>query len=75
MLKTTKLTCGNCQLICWGDPKLTKENYQLLTNSGCVIQKENGEILVLPPDGAEKTFRTMDSKHQKLYFRELHRSK
>jgi len=38
MLKTTKLTCGNYQLICWGDPKLTKENYQILTNSGCVIQ-------------------------------------
>ncbi len=75
MLKTTKLTCGNCQLICWGDPKLTKENYKILTNSGCVIQKEDGEILVLPPVDAEKTFRAMDSKHQKLYFRELRRSK
>lgn len=47
----------------------------MLTNSGCVIQKENGEILVLPPDDAEKIFSAMDSKYQKLYFRELRRSK
>ncbi len=75
MLLNTKLTCGNCQLICWGDPKETKENYRILTNSGCVIQKENGEIAVFPPEEAEKVFEAMDLKHQRLYYKELSRVK
>ena len=71
MIKNTKLTCGNCQLICSGDLNLTKENYRLLINSGCVIQKESGEILVLPPEKAEKEFKKMSPKHQRLYYKKL----
>lgn len=71
MIKETKLTCGNCQLICWGDPKETAENYRILTNSGCVLQKENGEIIVLPPEEANKAFSEMNPKHQKLYFKDI----
>ncbi|TFG18536.1 MAG: hypothetical protein EU533_07660 [Promethearchaeota archaeon] len=73
MIKETKLTCGNCQLICWGDPKETAENYRILTNSGCVLQKENGEIIVLPPEDADKLFSKMPLKHQKLYYKEFGR--
>jgi epoxyqueuosine reductase QueG len=63
-----QLTCGSCNIICWGDPKETAENYKLLTNSGCVIQKENGEMIVLPADEAEKTFNEMSPGHQSLYY-------
>jgi len=73
MIKDTKLTCGNCQLICWGDTKETKENFNILINSGWLIQKENGEITVLPTDEAKKEFEKMSPKHQKLYFREFKR--
>ena len=65
-----KLTCGNCQIICWADTKETAENYRLLTNSGCVIQKENGELMVLPPDEAKEEFDKMNPKHKHLYYKD-----
>lgn len=75
MIENVKLTCGNCQLICWGDPKETKQNYNLLTNSGCVIQKEDGEIMILPPEKADKVFNAMAPKHKRLYYKEIKRAK
>jgi hypothetical protein len=75
MIKETKLTCGNCQLICWGDPKETAENYRILTNSGCVLQKENGDIIVLPHEEAELEFNKMNPKHQRLYYKEINKKK
>jgi epoxyqueuosine reductase len=62
-----RLTCGNCQIICWGDREETRENYRLLKSSGCVVQGEKGEIEVLPPDEAEKAFRRLDPDHRELY--------
>jgi len=64
-IKNTTLTCGNCQLICWGDPKETAENYKILTNSGCVIQKKNRELIVLPTDEAKEMFDAMGGKHKR----------
>ena len=75
MIEDVKLTCGNCQLICWGNPKETKENYNILTNSGCVIQKEDGKIVILPPEKAEEVFNAIDRKHKRLYYKEIRRSK
>ena len=75
MINETKLTCGNCQLICWGDPKETAENYRILTNSGCVVQKENGDIVVLPPKEADEVFNKMDPKHKRLYYKEIRKKK
>ncbi len=72
---TIRLTCGNCQLICWGDPKETAENYRILTNSGCVIQRENGDIEVLPPEEAEKAFDAMKPDHKKFYYKAYKRVK
>ena len=62
-----RLTCGMCQKICWGNDEDTKKNYELLINSGCVVQKPDGEILVLPPDKAQKVFDEFPRKHKKLY--------
>jgi epoxyqueuosine reductase len=61
------LTCGLCQNICSGDPKETAENYKLLINSGCVIQKPNGDILTLPSEEADKLFNSFPIEHKKLY--------
>ncbi|MCP4760207.1 MAG: epoxyqueuosine reductase [archaeon] len=60
-------TCGNCNLICSGDPKETAKNYKILRNSGCVIQHEDGRFEVLPPEEAEIAFNKMSEKHRKLY--------
>jgi len=62
-----RLTCGNCGIMCFGDKDKTRENYRLLTNAGCVIQREDGEILVLPSDEAAKVFEEMDGKHKRMY--------
>jgi len=48
------LTCGNCQLICFGDPKQTKENYNLLINSGCSILNKDGTLEIVSPELAKK---------------------
>ncbi len=48
------LTCGNCQLICWGNKEDTAENYRILTNSGCVVTNSKGENVILPAEEAEK---------------------
>lgn len=48
------LTCGNCQLICWGNHDETSENYRILTNSGCVLTKDNGDILIVSNEEADE---------------------
>ncbi|MFB0564012.1 MAG: epoxyqueuosine reductase [Candidatus Lokiarchaeia archaeon] len=61
------ITCGMCQNICWGSEEDTRENYRLLTNSGCVLQRENGNIIVLPPDEAQKVFDEFPPEHRRKY--------
>lgn len=62
------MTCGNCQIVCFGDKKETAKNLKLLHNSGCVIQRPDGELFAVAPDEAEKIFKEMDDKHQRLYY-------
>lgn len=62
-----RLTCGICNYICFGNREETQENYRLLTSSGCVIQREDGEKVVLPPDEAAEAFEKMPPEHRALY--------
>jgi epoxyqueuosine reductase QueG len=62
-----RLTCANCQLICWGDKEDTLENYRLLTGSGCVIQSEDGDVEVLPCEDAARAFERLPGAHKCLY--------
>ena len=48
------LTCGNCQLICSGNHDETAENYRILTNSGCVVTKENGDNIIVSSEEANE---------------------
>jgi epoxyqueuosine reductase QueG len=61
------MTCGNCQMICWGDKKETAKNLKLLQGSGCVLQKPDGDLLALPADEAREEFEKMDPDHRRLY--------
>jgi epoxyqueuosine reductase QueG len=61
------LTCGNCQIVCWGDREQTRENMRLLKSSGCVIQRESGDIDVLPSKEAAQVLDDMPEAHKKLY--------
>jgi epoxyqueuosine reductase len=62
-----RLTCGICNYVCFGNKDETLENYRLLTSSGCVIQRENGEKIVMPPEGAVEEFEKMPTEHRALY--------
>ncbi|MHA1359181.1 MAG: epoxyqueuosine reductase [Candidatus Helarchaeota archaeon] len=62
MIKNTTLTCGNCQLVCWGDPEETAINYRILTSSGCVLKDENGNLIVLNPENARKMFEELQKR-------------
>jgi epoxyqueuosine reductase QueG len=62
-----RLTCGCCQIVCAADKKARTENYKLLRDSGCVIQRVNGDIEVLPAEEAAKAFEKMDPAHKRLY--------
>ncbi len=61
------LTCGNCQLICWGDKEKTKENLKILQGSGCILQKPDGELYALPASKAEPAFTAMKPEQRALY--------
>ncbi|MHA1266867.1 MAG: epoxyqueuosine reductase [Candidatus Helarchaeota archaeon] len=65
--KKIRITCGMCQKVCFGNLEENRKNYELLVKSGCVIQKPDGEILVLPPEEAERRFAEFPRAHRKLY--------
>jgi len=56
IFKFTNLSCGNCQMICWGDPEQTAENYRILVNSGCTIRDDEGYVEVRNCDEAKKYY-------------------
>ncbi len=62
-----KLTCGNCQIVCFGDREQTAENLELLHGSGCVLQRPDGSLYALPADEAARTFERLDEDFRRLY--------
>jgi len=62
-----QLTCGNCNIVCAGNPKETAKNYKILVNSGCVIQREDGSIEVYPPEKAKEELEKMPLERQSWY--------
>lgn len=61
------LTCGNCQLICWGDKKETAENMRILQKGGCIVQQPDGSVEALPQEEAEAAFSKLEPEHRELY--------
>lgn len=60
-------SCGMCQLVCFGDKKETAYNHKLLTQSGCVVQEPDGNLLILSPEEAKKKLEEMPEEHAALY--------
>lgn len=60
-------TCGNCQLICVPDPKERKKRYQMLINSGVVIQHSDGSLERVAPEKAKRYTANMDPETRALY--------
>lgn len=62
-----QLTCGNCQLICAGNPKETAARYKTLVNSGCIVQREDGSVEAFPPVKAKEEFEKLPLRNQRFY--------
>jgi len=62
-----ELTCGHCQLICHPDKSVRKERYKMLTESGVIIQDQNGKREAVSPEEAKKRLRAMDPEQRALY--------
>ena len=65
--ETIYMTCGNCQILCFGDKKETAKNLKMLHKSGCVLQRPDGSLYTMPPDEAAIVFEEMDPERKKLY--------
>jgi len=61
------MTCGNCQIVCWGERQETARNLKLLHTSGCVIQRPDGSLLALPADEAAREFQRLEPERRALY--------
>jgi epoxyqueuosine reductase QueG len=60
-------TCGNCQLVCFGDHDETMKNLKMLRRSGCVVQQPDGSLEALPAAAAARAFAELDPAHRKKY--------
>ncbi len=65
--KKVYLTCGTCQIICWGNEAETRENHRLLTDSGCVLQREDGSLEACPAEQAAEEFARLEPAFRALY--------
>jgi epoxyqueuosine reductase QueG len=60
-------TCGNCQLICHPERDERKRRYKLLTESGVVVQHEDGRLEAVAPDIAEKYVSELPDPKRAMY--------
>lgn len=61
------ITCGMCQLICFGDKKENAKNYKLLSKSGCAVQEPDGTLVILSAEEAQEKLNAMPQEHSALY--------
>lgn len=54
MRKKLLLTCGNCQLVCHPNKEVRRRRHKLLLESGVVVQREDGCLVALPPEEAQR---------------------
>jgi epoxyqueuosine reductase QueG len=62
-----ELTCGNCQLICHPDKEIRKKRYQMLTQSGVIVENSDGSREAVSPAEAKKRLAAMDPATRALY--------
>lgn len=67
MKKKLYLTCGNCQLICTPEREERKRRFKSLTESGVVIQNQDGSLDVLSPQAANERMASLPANSRVLY--------
>ncbi len=69
LMPSTKVyqTCGNCQLICHPDKSVRKQRYKMLTESGVVVQHEDGSLERMSSQDAVHFIAKLPAERKKLY--------
>jgi hypothetical protein len=67
MKKKLYLTCGNCQLICAPERDERKRRFKSLTESGLVIQNQDGSLEVLSQQNAKERIESLPLNIRALY--------
>jgi hypothetical protein len=62
-----ELTCCHCQFICHPDKDVRQKRYQMIINSGVVIQEQDGSLRPVSPEDAKKHLLKMSSEQRALY--------
>lgn len=62
-----QLTCGNCQLICHPDKEVRQKRFKLLTESGVIVQNQDGSLEAVTPEEAKKRLASMHPEKRALY--------
>jgi epoxyqueuosine reductase len=60
-------SCSNCQFICHPNKELRKKRYEMLINSGVIVEDENGNRRAVTPEEAENLVENMPKDRKKLY--------
>jgi epoxyqueuosine reductase QueG len=61
------LTCGNCQLICHPDKEERKRRYNMLKESGVVVQNEDGSLDAVTPEEAKQRMKGLSPERRAFY--------
>ena len=67
MRKKLLLTCGNCQLVCHPDKAVRRRRHKLLTESGVVVQREDGRLEARPTEEAQRYVDSLKSEVKAFY--------
>ena len=62
-----EFTCGHCQFLCHPNKKVRQDRYKMITNSGVVIQGEDGHLRAVKPEEAIAHLDGMDVETRALY--------
>jgi len=62
-----EIMCGNCQLVCHPDKTVRAKRFELLTQSGVIIQHPDGSLEAVSPEEAEEHLAAMTPETRALY--------
>ncbi len=62
-----RTTCANCEFICTSDKETRKKRHKMLTESGVVVQREDGTLEACSPEEAKKRLEEMGKEKRALY--------
>lgn len=63
----TEYTCSHCQLICHPDKEIRKKRYNMVINSGVIVQSQDGSREAVTPGEAKNRIRAMGRDRKWLY--------